>query len=130
MLVRVLLVAAIAFAWSPEVDFGVPESEVERRSAIHFGYEGEDGPQNWAALDATYSTCDSGAAQSPISLPLVANGVAGDLVLDWRTLSNPVTVSNNGHTFQVSVSTNSAGAASTAVYQNKTYHFQQFHFHG
>ena len=32
----------------------------------HWGYSGDEGPENWAKLDPKYSACSEGKNQSPV----------------------------------------------------------------
>lgn len=132
------LALASTLAWNSEVDFGAQNDQPKHVSAsrrdatpAHFTYDGEDGPAHWGTLDGAYSTCDSGLEQSPINLPVITNGNADDIEIKWPDLVSPVSVSNNGHAFQVSVATNANGGAKSYVtYKGKQYFFLQFHFHG
>lgn len=120
--------------WNYEVDIGLPTAEdLQRRSAQapHFTYFGARGPAKWGELDATYSKCSTGTQQSPINLPdITPNGIASELTFNWVNLVSPVTLTNNGHTFQVSVASNANGPKNYVTFKGKQYFFQQFHFHG
>lgn len=137
LLVAAAVVALASAHWVPEVDFGAPkehqgENARERRNAgnLPWSYDGETGAQHWGDLATAYAKCKTGTEQSPINLPTIPNGVAGDLVINWPGLSSPITVSNNGFAFQVSVSTNDQAANHYVTYKGKRYNFLQFHLHG
>lgn len=92
------------------------------RHAIHWGYEGFDGPEHWGHLDSGYRLCGTGQSQSPIDLGM-ANTVASVTVqTDYKR--GPLTVLNNGHTVQV----NFDGAAGL-MSSNHRYSLKQVHFH-
>ena len=94
---------------------------VEHRD-IHWSYEGEGSPGNWAKLKPEYGTCATGGRQSPID---IREGIRVDLEpikFDYRpTLFRIV---DNGHTVQVNV-----GEGSTMTVMGRTYQLLQFHFH-
>ncbi len=88
---------------------------------IHWSYEGEGGPSNWAKLDPKNKTCASGQRQSPID---IREGIKVDLEtirFDYRP--SGFRIVDNGHTVQVNV-----GDSSITV-TGKTYELLQFHFH-
>ena len=88
----------------------------------HFEYEGEDGPEEWAELSASYETCGIGQKQSPIDL---ANATPTDLAnITFEYGQSAVNIINNGHTIQVNVS-----SGSHIVIGGETYNLAQFHFH-
>ena len=69
--------------------------------------------------------------QSPINLPgNYINGVASELSMHWVTLKSPIAVIHNGHTVQVNVQDNAAGAQNYVTFKGVKYNFLQFHFHG
>ena len=97
----------------------------------HFNYDGEEGPAYWADLDPTYAQCSNDEGQSPIDLPRNnINGVPGDLAMNWVTLKSPIAVIHNGHTVQVNVQDNAAGAQNFVTFKGVKYNFLHFHFHG
>ena len=89
---------------------------------LHWGYEGETGPDNWGALSPDYALCADGTAQSPID---IRDAGALDLVdIDFSYGSTPNSVSNTGHSIQVDVQ-----AGSRITYNGIRYDLLQFHFH-
>ena len=98
---------------------------------IHWSYEGDDGPDRWAALDAAYAACEKGKAQSPINLTKVAGGAGDSWKLNYGTNSLRIAhhahvsdLVDNGHTIQVTMED-----GSTLTTGRNTYHLKQFHFH-
>jgi carbonic anhydrase len=91
---------------------------------VHWSYDGENGPQNWARLKPEFSLCGIGKRQSPIAIQneSTLQGPAEPLQFNY-TPSRGVVV-NNGHTVQVDVE----GENSITV-RNASYKLLQFHFH-
>lgn len=88
---------------------------------IHWSYEGEGGPENWAKLDPKNNACATGQRQSPID---IREGIKVDLEaiqFDYRPSS--FRIIDNGHTVQVNV------GDSSITLTGKTYELVQFHFH-
>jgi len=88
---------------------------------LHWSYEGEGGPENWAKLDPKNTACATGQRQSPID---IREGIKVDLEavqFDYRPSS--FRIIDNGHTVQVNV------GDSTITLTGKTYELVQFHFH-
>ena len=97
----------------------------------HFNYDGEEGPAYWGDLDSTFASCNNKEGQSPINLPgSNINGVTSELSMHWVTLKSPIAVIHNGHTVQVNVKDNAAGAQNYVTFKGVKYNFLQFHFHG
>ena len=91
---------------------------------VHWSYEGETGPANWAMLAAEFATCAEGREQSPIDIKTADVRVA-DLalpILDWR--AGDVEVVNNGHTIQINVP-----EGNTSEFDGNSYRLIQFHWH-
>lgn len=91
-------------------------------SQAHWGYEGHEGPANWAELSEDYAVCGAGAEQSPIDLTGRVPAVLSDLSVDWR--DTKLAVVNNGHTIQVNID-----PGSKIALQGKAFDLKQFHFH-
>ena len=88
---------------------------------IHWAYEGEGRPENWAKLDPNNNACASGQRQSPID---IRDGIKVDLEpiqFDYRP--STFRINDNGHTVQVDV------GDSRLTLTGKTYELVQFHFH-
>ena len=111
-----------------------PESSREISASarpVHWGYEGEDGPGNWASLSPVYALCGNGQHQSPINI--VKSDAKGGAVwkLDYKTTSLRIAhnehmedIIDNGHTIQITVD-----EGSTFAFNDKVYELKQFHFH-
>lgn len=94
---------------------------VQEHAHIHWAYEGDGGPANWARLDPKNAACASGQRQSPID---IRDGIRVDLEpikFDYRP--STFRIVDNGHTVQVNV------GDSTLTLTGKTYELVQFHFH-
>ena len=91
---------------------------------VHWAYEGENGPQNWAKLKPEFSLCGIGKRQSPIAIQSdsTLQGPAEPLVFNYTPSRGSVV--NNGHTLQVDVE----GENSVTV-RSSSYRLLQFHFH-
>ena len=82
----------------------------------------EGGPEKWASIDRSFAPCGTGDQQSPIDL---RNGIRTEL--PKLTLHLPLerlTVSNNGHTIQVS-----APRGASLELGSVAFSLVQFHFH-
>jgi carbonic anhydrase len=96
-------------------------SGVHEHAHIHWGYEGEGGPDNWSKLQSDYASCASGQRQSPID---IRDGIRVDLEpIKFSYRSSQFRVVDNGHTVQVVV-----GGSSLSLL-GKMYELVQFHFH-
>ncbi|MCX8737758.1 carbonic anhydrase [Gilliamella sp. wkB292] len=88
----------------------------------HWGYEGEDKPENWGKLSPEFSTCENGKNQSPINIEHVFKTHHDKLKLVFKPGKQEII--NNGHTIQVNV-----GEGNTLQIDNEVFTLQQFHFH-
>lgn len=91
-------------------------------AAVHWSYEGADGPGTWASLSADYARCADGSAQSPIAVDHPEDKPLPDLRFDYRTAR--VEIEDTGHTEQVNVE-----PGSSIVLDGVTYRLVQFHYH-
>lgn len=90
--------------------------------AAHWSYDGEGGPSRWGKLNPGWIQCENGTRQSPID---IRDGIKVDLDpvrFDYRPARFSVT--DNGHTIQVNLST-----GNTITLMGRSYELQQFHFH-
>lgn len=98
------------------------EKEENKHAAIHWGYEGEIGPEHWGELSDEYALCSSGLAQSPID---IAQTVPEDLLnIAFNYKPSNLNIVNNGHTIQA----NCAEGSGIEV-DGVRYELLQFHFH-
>ncbi len=88
---------------------------------IHWAYDGEGGPDNWAKIDPKNRTCAIGQRQSPID---IKEGIKVDLEpIKFNYRPSTFRIVDNGHTIQVAV------GDSSITLTGKTYELVQFHFH-
>ena len=89
--------------------------------APHWGYSGENGPENWAKLTPEFGAC-TGKNQSPVN---ITGTIKADLKpLKFNYKAGESQILNNGHTVQVVYD-----AGSTVVIDGVEYNLKQFHFH-
>lgn len=88
----------------------------------HWGYEGADGPEHWAALSPNYAACSAGSEQTPIDLAAGIPAQTGRIGFSYHR--QPLQVVNNGHTIQVNTA-----PGSLMVIGETGYELLQFHFH-
>jgi carbonic anhydrase len=96
-------------------------ASAEQHRHIHWSYEGEGAPENWAKIDPSNNVCAVGQRQSPID---IREGIKVDLEpvkFDYRP--STFRIVDNGHTVQVNV------GDSRITLTGKTYELVQFHFH-
>lgn len=96
-------------------------ASAEQHRHIHWSYEGEGAPENWAKIDPKNNVCAVGQRQSPID---IREGIKVDLEpvkFDYRP--STFRIVDNGHTIQVNV------GDSRITLTGKTYELVQFHFH-
>lgn len=109
-----------------------PESAAAPKpEAVHWGYEGHEGPDHWADLSEDFALCRSGREQSPIDLtnPLLTGTPSwteriGGKVLTEGERATVMDLINNGHTIQV---TNDVPMV--AILDGGQYELVQYHFH-
>ena len=89
---------------------------------VHWGYEGDTGPEHWATLSPDFATCGSGVNQSPIDIRRTFRTELDTVDVDQRAHGNSVI--NNGHTLQVNVD-----PGSLMQVGDQTFELKQFHFH-
>ncbi len=99
------------------------EPAAEEVHVVHWSYEGEGAPDNWADLDVDFAACRAGGEQSPIEIPTDTPVNADHLEFDYQETA--VNILNNGHTVQV----NYAEGSSVTI-DGETYDLLQLHFHG
>lgn len=90
--------------------------------AVHWGYEGEIGPDRWGGLDPSFAVCDTGMRQSPVDLTGSGEGAGGGLEIRWRATDAEVV--DNGHTIQINLAEGSA-----ITLEGRSFSLVQFHFH-
>lgn len=88
----------------------------------HWGYSGQEGPDHWSGLDASFSTCGAGKNQSPVDLTERLQAQLPPLVMQYRTGGQKIL--NNGHTVQVQYA-----PGSSVTLDGRAFELKQFHFH-
>jgi Carbonic anhydrase len=88
----------------------------------HWGYEGQENPENWGKLSPDYSTCENGKNQSPINIDHVLKTEHENLKFSFKPSKQEII--NNGHTIQVNVT-----GDNQLILDEQTFTLQQFHFH-
>ena len=93
------------------------------QEGANWSYEGKEGPLNWGHLDPAYRTCSQGKEQSPIDIR-GAHLNKSLPAIEFHYVSGGMTLTNTGHTVQVT-----AAAGSYIVVGGTRYDLVQFHFH-
>ncbi len=115
-------VATATSTAAPAVPQAPPASPTPA-AAVHWTYEGEEGPAHWGDLAPAFALCKTGQQQTPIDVPATARAQpAGGLTLAYQP--SAINLVNNGHTIQVDYD-----AGSTLAVAGSTYDLAQFHFH-
>ncbi len=104
---KTLVAAAMIFASMSQVQ------------ASEWGYHGDHAPEFWGKVSAT---CAQGQNQSPIDIHGAVNAELKDIKFDYS--GQAVSITNNGHTLQASVTENN-----TISVDGQTFELKQFHFH-
>ncbi len=97
-------------------------TEEAESAEVHWGYEGDIGPDRWGALHPSFAICDAGVQQSPIDLTGAIPAGGGGLDIEWAPTDGEVI--DNGHTIQVNMS-----AGSSITLEGRRFSLVQFHFH-
>jgi carbonic anhydrase len=95
------------------------------KSAPHWSYEGEEGPEHWGELADEYIMCSRGLNQSPIDLVSDLHADLPQLVFDYYSKSVLDEV-NNGHTIQQNIQ---PGSYLRIPDRGVSFALKQFHFH-
>ena len=90
--------------------------------AVHWSYEGEGAPENWAKIDKRFFMCKEGNNQSPINLTGFTEADLPAITFNYNLISTEIL--DNGHTEQVNVKDGSSITVDGIVFDLK-----QFHFH-
>ena len=99
-----------------------PVKAGDKAHALHWSYDGEASPDQWARLSPEWASCANGKRQSPID---IHDGIKVDLEsVRFEYRPSAFTVVDNGHTIQVNLP---PGNAITVA--GKRYELLQFHFH-
>jgi len=90
---------------------------------VHWGYDGETGPEKWAQLDPAWSLAGAGKQQSPIDISSEVDDPDAP-VLEPSYKDTALNIGNNGHTL-----TQAYDAGSSISVAGSAYDLAQFHFH-
>jgi len=91
---------------------------------VHWSYEGENGPQNWAKLKPEFNLCAIGKRQSPIAIRDDFTLVGPAEPIRFMYTPSRGSVVNNGHTIQVDLE-----GQNSILVRGAEYKLLQFHFH-
>jgi carbonic anhydrase len=95
---------------------------ISNADEVHWGYEDDGGPREWAGLAPEFAICGEGKAQSPIDIRDATETALVDVEFHYGETANKIV--NNGHTIQVDID-----AGNYIVYNGISYDLLQFHFH-
>ena len=98
----------------------------------HWGYEADNGPDDWGSMDPEWNLCAEGREQSPIDLanateielPGVEIHLPSEQEVAVLNQAGVIGALDNGHTIQINSKT-----GETLTVGDKTYALVQFHFH-
>lgn len=93
-------------------------------SEVSWGYDQDNGPDNWANISDEYKTCAEGTMQSPIDIK-TNDQVMGDDNLIVNYTDTQFVVEDTGHSLEFYDETKS----NTITYNDTQYNLEQIHFH-
>jgi carbonic anhydrase len=102
--------------------FCLGPTTVAASDPVHWGYEGEVGPEHWGDLSPDFAACSQGKEQSPVDIPATSPVNSPGLRFNYQPSS--LNIFNNGHTIQVSYDQGSSLEIDGAAYP-----LVQFHLH-
>ncbi len=94
-----------------------------KHHGMHWGYEGDSGPEHWGALSPKFKACSEGKSQSPIDISGDLKGSDDKLVMHYS--KTKINILNNGHSIKVNYD-----KGSYVTVNGEKYNLVQFHFHG
>lgn len=119
---KILFMGLMLLATIVMASCGARVEESHPVEAVHWTYEGEEGPEHWGEIDPAYAVCSSGKSQSPIDVEAPA---ANDLAnISFHYQPSKVNILNNGHTVQVNYD-----SGSYIELDGIRYDVAQFHYH-
>lgn len=105
-----------------EVLMSKAKPKSDEKHEVHWSYEGENGPENWADLDPSFQAAKTGKRQSPIDVTDSIVSELGDITINYEDTS--FSILNNGHTIQVN-----CDEGNSIIVNEEVYKLLQFHFH-
>ena len=127
------LIAMIACSAGDPVDTqpATPgQEQAAEHHEVHWGYDGDEGPNFWADLSSEFELCARGSQQSPIDLTgaELLTGASlerrlGETVLTVNQRATVMDIVNNGHTIQVTNDIPMSLALEGTLYELVQYHF-------
>ncbi len=73
-----------------------PGPEDQAEPTVHWGYEGDVGPDHWGDLDPSFAACSLGKLQSPVDLSNAREGDLGAVVFNYSPTR--IHLKHDGHT--------------------------------
>jgi len=126
LLINFAAFALILSACAPEA----PTTAETESHKPHWGYEGDEGPLQWADLSPEFAICRDGKEQSPIDISgaVAVEGAGlerrlGETVLSVRQRATVMDIVNNGHTIQVTNDIPMSIQVEETLYELVQYHF-------
>jgi len=98
------------------------KEEASSQEGLEWGYEEENGPEQWCCLKDEFAVCEQGRAQSPIDLTGATQARLTPIYFNYQPA--PLAIFNNGRTIQVKYTGESCISCN-----EKRYDLVQFHFH-
>jgi len=92
-------------------------------AGVHWGYEGDELPENWAQLSPEYQMCGLGKNQSPVDISGTIKAQVGELDTHYGQTSGVIV--NNGHTVEIT----EKNPNDYLIVNGEKYNLIQFHFH-
>jgi carbonic anhydrase len=99
-----------------------PTAAAAAPAPVHWSYEGEAGPDEWASLSPDYALCGDGKTQSPIDIAQFTEKDLANIAFSYQP--SKLNILNNGHTIQVNYD-----EGSYIEVDGTRYDLVQFHFH-
>lgn len=88
----------------------------------HWGYIGDQSPENWGKLMPEFSLCSEGQNQAPVNINGALDTIMEPLKFDYQPGQQSIV--NNGHTIQINVN-----GGSSLIIDGEKFELKQFHFH-
>jgi carbonic anhydrase len=109
------------FLWTASV--ALASTAARAQEGPHWSYDGDTGPTHWASEAPAYAICGVGQHQSPVDIRNPTPKALSPIAFDYQPI--PLTVTDTGHTMQVSAPPGSGGI----TVGDERYELLQFHFH-